>query len=779
MLGGSRGLRGLLRLALGARLPVTSGALRVPGPSARITIRRDAFGVPYVEAENDADAFFGLGFAQAQDRAFQLELYVRVARGTLAEVLGDEMLAVDRLMRRIGLRGIAEAQLAALAEREQAQLAAFARGVNAGWEHGLPKRPHELVLLGAKPTRFEPADVLAVLQFFAFALSSNWDAELARLRILRADGKDALLALEPSRGLVEGAIARLGADAELLLAAEKLADDASKVAAVTALRGASNGFAIAPARTATGRPLLACDPHLSPSLPAPWWLVHVRTPNWTMRGACLPSQPVVSFGNNEHVAWGITAGHVDNTDLFVERIGEDGASVLEGDRLVPCTVREETIAVKGKKPVVERVLVTKRGPIVTPALSERAGVALSMRGTWMAARRIGGYEIREARSVAEAIAVYASYPAVSENRVFADRHGAIARQMIGDAPRRRGGSGMLPVPGWDKSLGWEDEPLPAAALPGARDPECGFVVVANQDPGPSPTGAFLGADWLDGSRHARLTERLAAASGWDLAAAGALQCDRHTVLWPRLRAFVLAAAERAGDAEALRLLRAWDGEVGPESAAAALFELFFAEMMVRICRAKAPRAWRAALGEGTNVVLPHGMMALRRLEHLVRAMLEAPAGWFARGWDAEAANALEVAMMSLRAHGPSEESWRWGHVRPLFLEHPVGTKKPLDRIWSRGPLAFGGDATTVAQGSVAFDAPLSNAIGLPNLRMVLDVGAWEKNRFVLAGGQSANPCSPHYDDQIGRWLAGESITLAWTDEAIRRAAKSTLVLEHE
>jgi penicillin amidase len=770
-------LRRLLRLALGARLPVTDGTLRFAGPKARITIRRDAHGVPYIEAENDDDAHFALGFAQAQDRAFQLELYVRVARGTLAEVLGDEMLPVDRLMRRIGLRTIARAQLAALPEREQAQLDAFVRGVHAAWEHGLPKRPHELVLLGAAPTRFEAADVLAVLQFFAFALSSNWDAELARLRILRADGKDALLALEPA--LDPDAIARLARDADALLAAEQLAEDAGRVATVTALRGASNAFAIAPMRSATGRPILACDPHLSPALPAPWWLVHVRTPRWTMRGACLPSQPVVSFGNNEHVAWGITAGHVDNTDLFVERIGSDGASAREGTRFVPCTVREETIEVKGKKPVVERVLVTPRGPIVTPSISERAGVALSMRGTWMAPRRIGGYAIREAKSVAEAIALYASYPGPSENRVFADRHGAIARQVIGDAPKRRRGSGMLPVPGWDDADGWEAEPLAATALPGARDPAVGFVVVANQDPGPSPTGDFLGADWLDGSRHARLLDRLATRTDWDLSSAAELQCDRRTVLWPRLRAFVLAAAERAGDRQAQALLRDWDGEVGPASAAASLFELFFAEMMVRVVRAKAPRSWRAALGEGTNAVLAHGMMALRRLEHLVQLMLAAPEGWFARGWEAEAANALEVAMMSLRAHGPTAASWRWGDVRPLVLEHPVGTKKPLDRVWSRGPYAFGGDATTVAQGSVVFDDPLANAIGVPNLRMVLDVGAWETNGFVLAGGQSANPCSPHYDDQIAKWLAGESITLAWTDEAIRRTARTTLVLDRE
>lgn len=771
-------LGALLGAALGHRLPITEGTLRVEGPRASVTIRRDAHGIPYIEAQNDDDAFFAMGFCQGQDRAFQLELYVRVGRGTLAEVLGEEMLPVDRLMRRLGLAGIASAQLAALAPREQAQLESFAAGINAAHAHGAEKKAHELTLIGIPPSKFEPEDTLVVLQFLAFALSSNWDAELARLRVLRRDGKDALLALEASDPEWGGAMTShelLAADVDALAAAERLADDASRVASVTGVRGASNAWAIAPSRTASGRALMACDPHLSAALPAPWYLMHVRTPTWSMSGACLPSQPAVSFGHNGHVAWGITAGHVDNTDLFLERIGEDGKSVFDGDSFVPCEVRRETIAIKGKQGVVERVLVTPRGPIVSPPLGG-SDVALSMRATWMAARRIGGYEIRDAKTVAEALAVYASYPSISEHRVFADRHGTIARQVIGDAPARRGATGMIPVPGWDKRFGWEAEPQPYAALPSVIDPAEGFVAVANAYPGPSPTGAFLGADWLDGSRLARITERLGSRAGWDFAGTMALQVDRHTVFWPRLREAVLAAARKAEERDAVRLLSAWDGEVSGNSAAASIYELFFADMMVRVVRAKAPNAWRAAIGEGVNVVLPHGMMSLRRLEHLVGLLLGAPPGWFPGGWDQECAVALGAAMTTLRARG-GEVRWRWGDVRPLVLEHAMGSQRLFDRIWNRGPYAFGGDATTVVQGSVVFDDPLSNAIGIPNLRMVLDVGQWENNRFVLAGGQSGNPMSPHYDDMIDLWLRGEAVTMAWTDEAIREGATAKLVLE--
>jgi penicillin amidase len=772
-------LRALLGLALGERTRLLEGPLRLPGVHAPTTIRRDANGITYVEASTAEDAFFAMGFCQVCDRQFQMELYLRVARGTLAEVFGEEMLPVDQLMRRIGFRHIARRQLELLPARERAQLESFARGMNAGTEQGA--KAHELTLVGMGASRFEAVDIIAVLQFFAFALSSNWDAELARLRIVRADGVDVLEALEASdpewlRGV--GGIRELASNARALCAVERLAADVAAVGNVVSLGGASNAWAVAPSRTATGRALLACDPHLSPTLPAPWYLMHVRTPDWAMTGAFFPGNPIPTFGHNEHVAWAMTAGHADNTDLFLEHVAPDGKSVREGRIFLPCEVRDEVIRVKRGASVVERVVVTPRGPIVSPAIGGD-DLALSIRGTWMAPRRLGGYDIYTARSAEEACARYASYPALSESRVFADTRGEIRCQLVGDLPVRKNGAGVLPAPGWDPRYGWEPEPLPFAALPGVADPPTGFVAAANQDPGPSPNGAFLGADWLDGSRHRRIVDLLASRDDWDIHSTGRLQTDRKTLLWPRLRGAVLAALLRSprADRRAVQWLEAWDGMVTPGSTSAAIFELFFAEMVVRIVKAKAPRSWRAAIGDGTNVVLPHGMMALRRLEHAARLVVAQPAGFFARGWTEEIVDAVATAMRRLRDVGGRDEAcWAWGRVRPVFLAHAFGSKPPLDRIFNRGPIAWGGDATTIPQGSLAFDAPLGNAIGVPNLRAVIDVGNWEASRWVLAGGQSGNPLSPHYDDMIDLWLHGESVTIAWSPRSVASRAESKLTL---
>ena len=189
--------RFLLRLAIGRRLPVTAGELRVRGPAAPVTVRRDSHGVPHIDAANETDAYFAVGFCQGQDRAAQLEVFWRLVRGRLAEWVGAVALPADRASRRIGFRRAAEKQLPILDPAVRAAMEAFAAGVTAGTTHGLPQKPHEFAIVGGSPSAWDAADVLGVVKLQSFLLPSNWDVELARLRILVADGPDALTALDP------------------------------------------------------------------------------------------------------------------------------------------------------------------------------------------------------------------------------------------------------------------------------------------------------------------------------------------------------------------------------------------------------------------------------------------------------------------------------------------------------------------------------------------------------------------------------------------------------
>jgi penicillin amidase len=766
----------VFELLLGRRLPIIAGRLGVPGIHGPIAIRRDRYGIPHIEAEGDDDAWYGLGFCQGQDRAFQLETLLRAVRGTLAELVGAESLPVDRLSRRIGFYRAAQAQLDALDGEIRSMLEAYVRGVNDGTTVGCRRKAHEFVLLRARPTPFTAADVLGMVKLMCFTLASNWDCELARFKMLTADGPEALMALDPTYPVWLPVTSPPGARAGG--AVDRLAEDVALFRAAVGQGGGSNNWAIAPSRTVTGRPLVANDPHLPPSLPPHWYLAHLRTPEWSVAGASFVGGPAFPAGHNGTAAWGNTAGLFDDTDLFIEEIGSDGRSVRQGDEFIPCEVRQEVIQIKGEDPFEEEVLITPRGPIIGPALEGEART-VSLRAVWLDPRPARGlFQIHRARTFEEFRRAFEEWPGLPLNMVYADTSGTIGWQLVGEAPQRRKGWGTIPLPGWDPEVGWEEEPIPFEDMPHLDDPEAGFVATANNQPAAEGECPFLGVDWVDGYRLCRIVETLEARHDWDLKRAQALQMDEMSLAWRELRYAVLALpGENAEVRQAQALLQAWDGVLSVSSAAATVFEFFVAEMTQRIVQAKAPRAGQWALGQGFAFLAPQSMFYGRRVSHLVRMARDQPEGWFERPWPEEMADALRIVVRALRErYGQSPEQWSWGHIRPLTLRHTVGERPPLAQVFNLGPFAWGGDVNTVGQASGVPGDPVANPSMIASLRMVVDVGEWDASRFVLPGGQSGNPLSPHYDDLLPYWRRGEGVPIAWSDQEVERAARSVLRL---
>jgi penicillin amidase len=489
-------------------------------------------------------------------------------------------------------------------------------------------------------------------------------------------------------------------------------------------------------------------------------------------------QPAFSFGHNGHAAWGPTAAHHDNTDLFLEEMGPDGRSVRQGDRFVPCDVRRETIEVRGGTNVVEEILVTPRGPIVSPALEGELG-AVSLRATWLDPKPYrAAYQAHTVRSFADFRALYDPFPGTALSYVYADVDGHIGWTLVGDVPRRRKGNGMLPLPGWDPEVGWENEHVPHDEMPWSLDPASGYVASSNNQPIPNGEAPFLGVDWLDGYRQARIVDALSARSDWDLESTLALQLDKTTLLWRELREVVLAVPARTPETRrALEMLEHWSGTCSPESTAASVFELFLAEMIRRIVRCKAPRTAELALGKGPNALLARTTMGTRRVSHFVTLLRTEPTGFFERSWHDEMADALAEVVRGLeRDHGPNPERWAWGRVRPVTLHHYAGAIPGLDQVFNIGPAAVGGDLTTIPQASIDYLDPTGNPLGIVTMRMVMDVGAWDEMRIVLAAGVSGNPLSPHYRDMFEMWKKGECARMAFSEEAVRHAAVSTLSL---
>ena len=775
--------KALFRLLLGRRLPITEGTLRVPDLQGPITVRRDRYGIPTIDASNDEDAWYGLGFCQGQDRSFQIETLQRVGRGTMAALIGPSGLAADRLSRRIGYWRAAQAQLAVLPEHALRALEAYSRGVNAGRSHGSRRPAHAFRLLRAQPTPHTPADSLAYVKVMSFFMSSNWSNELARWQILRQDGPDALAAVDPAYPDWHPVTAPVGQTAGPAL--DRLAQDLAHLHALVDLGGGgSNNWAVAGRNTASGRPILANDPHLGASLPPHWYLAHLRTPEWAVAGAAFVGGPAFPAAHNGTAAWGVTAALIDNTDLFIEEIGPDGRSVREGDAYVACPHVVERIEVRGGETVEEVVLLTPRGPIIGPALGDEHG-AISIRANWLDPRPICGLlDIHRVRSFAQLQRLVHPWPGMPQNVAYADTSGTIGWQLMGDAPVRRKGWGTLPLPGWDPEAGWEDEPLPYERMPGASDPACGYLATANTRPTPEGVGPFLGVDFIDGYRLARILQALGARHDWDVSATLALQLDQVCLPWREMREAVLAVppASRASE-QARELLQNWDGVLRADSPAATLYELWLSEISKRILRAKAPRSLLWALGRTTTPVIRRTMLYVQRAAYVVRLLREQPPGWFGEepdgehAWAREIAEALGAAYTALEERfGTDPARWAWGRVRPLVLRHPLGRRKPLDRVYNLGPLPWGGDTWTVSAASSDLVDPLSGVLAHASLRLVVDVGAWDESRFVLPGGQSGNPLSPHYDDQFALWQRGKGVPIAWSDAAVEAATCQVLQL---
>ncbi len=771
---------------LGRRLPIVRGTLEIGGIEGPIRIRRDTWGIPHIAAQSSSDAWFGLGFCQGQDRAFQLEVLSRLVRGTLAALVGEKALPLDRTSRHLGFRRHAAAQVGVQSAATGSIVKAFARGVVAGTRHGLTRRPHEFALLRAHPSAFEPTDVMGILGIFSFALASNWDAELMRLRIAHGEGAEVLRRFDPALCAPRAAAAQHGErtdggrrpdviDLQRLQAFEA---DLRRFQEATRLSGASNNWVLASRKTRTGRALLANDPHLAPVLPPHWYLAHLATPSWSLAGAALAGTPGIAAGHNGHVAWGVTAGLADNTDLFLERLDASGTAALTAGEFQPCDVFDEEIEVRHSQSRRERVVATPRGPVVSAVL-DSGGTAVSMRGVWMEPRPVNGFlQLARARSGADLRRAFAAWPFLSLNVVHASLDGDIGWELVGELPRRCMGNGVFPLPGWEVDAPWEESTVDVDSMPSIDNPTESFVATANgAPPGDDLQRAALGVDWLDEYRSRRIRAALRGRDDWDVADLLALQLDTDSLLWRELRDRVLALkVETRDEREALAVLASWDGDVAADSIGASVFEFFVSHLCREIMAELSGRSSEALVGANLSPLQSFTTLVARHGECISR-FVAGDHDVSHNTVDAALCLALRRAFSDLtRRYGSDTKRWRWGQVRPLVLRHPLGVGRLLGSIFNRGPFPCGGDANTVSQAAVNLLEPSSDVLFNASLRMVVDVGSWDASRFVLPGGQSGNPCSPHYDDQLEFWLKGAAVPMAFSEEAVANDCRSELVL---
>jgi penicillin amidase len=774
-------------------LPRLDGRIVARGLGAPVEVVRDRWGVPHLYAQTSADLFFAQGYVHAQDRLWQMELNRRVGWGRLSEAFGAVAYETDRLLRVLGFGRAARAAWDATDADTRATLEAYARGVNAFIDDNRGRWGLEFTLLGLTPERWTPADSIVWTKMMAWGLSTNWDTELLNAAFIGRVGVEKAAQLHGDYPTGNPIVVP---GSTLFPVVERVLGDLHAAKAwlpITAPVGMSNNWVVDGTKSVTGRPLLSNDPHLSLQMPSIWYENHLSSREEHVTGVSLPGVPGVIIGHNEHLAWGLTAGLPDTQDLYIEKFDSKNPLKYEfRGQLEDATVVREEIRVKGQAARTIEVVITRHGPIID-ALPLTGGAKLALRWTGhdvgQAARGI--LSMSRACTVDEFVAALADWDGPSMNVVYAHTDGTIGYHFTGKIPIRQKGFGVTPVPGWTGEHEWIGF-IPHAELPQSRNPETHYLASANNLVTGKEYPHFLGAQQSNGFRARRITELLTAKEKLSAEDYARMHVDQYCApakpfceLMVALTDEILAAPElaevRAIASAALAELKRWDHVLGADSVPGAIYHLTQHFAMRRVFEPWLGDLTEAFCGVGHHpVIAPVAVGFLdRSFLFLQKILVENDADWLKQQSRAKVlAAALADAIRWLRqAVGPELRDWKWGAVHPARFNHPLGAKKPLDRLFNRGPYPYGGDINTVWQASFVPKLPYEPAGGFTaSWRQIMDLSDWDASRAVHTTGQSGHPASPHYDDMIPMWLKGEYHPLLWKRERVEAHAAHRLTL---
>ncbi|MGY0194877.1 penicillin acylase family protein [Leptothrix sp. BB-4] len=776
-------------------LPRVSGARTVVSSWGDVRIARDAQGVPSIQADRAEGAWFGLGYAHAQDRLWQLELHRRTGAGELAEAFGAAALDNDRFLRALGVRRAAQVQWERLDEPSRRALQAYADGVNAWSGQHLRARPPEFVLLGLKATHWTPVDSLAWSIMMAWDLGGNWTTELLRLRLAaRMDLRRIQELLPPYPGeqpLPVADYTELARDWQVH--GGETVERLIGMAPESGVEGVgSNNWAVDGRRSQGGMPLLANDPHLRLSMPALWYLARLDAPGLHVAGASIPGLPAIVLGQNADIAWGYTNTNPDVQDLYLEAVDPaDPLRYRTPEGWARFEVRDERIAVRGQStPVLLQVRTGRHGPVISDAalpategLTGRAGQSYAIAMRWTAldpdvTSIAAGLGFNRARSIDDFIAASRTYGAPMQNMLVADRqgpHGRIALVLPGRVPVRGPGHdlhGQVPAPGWLARYDWQGS-IPAAQLPVMLDPPDGWLATANHRSTPDGYPFYLSSEWAAPHRYRRIVERLQAQPRHDVASLAAMQLDVlslgarplleafHAARWGTLPGVPAPPADL--DLAVIGSMQAgFVGDMASDSPAASLFNAWVQALTRRLVADELGPLWGRQFSER------------RSFRDGIEGILARQDAWWCDDKStkdrletcAEQVDAaLSDAVIQLRRRlGADPSTWRWDRLHVARAEHrPFSQVPPLRRLFERSA-PVPGDSHTIDAMRVNLrpdpDDPRAFQVEQgPGLRAVYDLADPSKSRIVIAGGQSGIPVSPDYASLWTRWAQGDLMPL--------------------
>ena len=771
------------RLYLRRSLPQTRGAAQVSGLKQEVGIQRDTNAVPHIYAGNKLDAYFGLGYAHAQDRLWQMDFQRRMGRGRVSEILGRRTVALDRFMRTLGIASCAQQTWDQLPRETKAVIDAYVSGINALMDQpGGFVAPPEFVILRARPERWSGVDVVILSKVLAWSLAGTYVTELLRQDLSEAVGAERARQLVP-----------FYFDEGRATPSAPPANASGKAAAATASEEhspsmigegiGSNLWAVSGARSSSGAALLANDPHLGTSIPNTWYLAHLSTNDMDIIGATVPGLPVFVSGRNRWIAWGVTNLNPDVQDLYREKLDDKGSHAEFAGVLVPVQLRTEEIQVKKSAPVTMQVQVTRHGPIISSVLQgetelhrkdrgPREPLALQWTGLATDDTSLAALlQMNHAETWEQFTQALALHVAPPLNFGYADVRGNIGLHAAGRIPVRKAGDGSTPSEGWSGDYEWTGF-IPFDELPQSFNPPEGYLVSTNCSPAPQDYPHLLGRDWVDPIRKKRIAAMLEAKPRLTVEDHAAIQGDTYSRFAQEMLALLLPLVEPQNSGmkdarmkEVLERLAGWDCRMQAASVEASIF----AAWMLRLPRA----LLRDEIGAGMLAAYEYWT------SYVSRFLRNALAGTVPVKTELRqtARQTLQEALEFLeKKFGGDLNAWKWERLHLAVFPHiPFQGAGPLRRFFSRS-IGTGGYWDTVNIGGVTPREPFSYRT-VANYRQIVDLGNEDAGIFAQAVGQSGHFLSRHYDDFLADWKAVRFRPMRFGREAVNQMTSGTLMLQ--
>lgn len=780
---------------LSRSIPDYDTTWQVEGISGPMEIVRNNANVPHIFGPTDEDVFFGLGFAHAQDRLWQMTLMRRTAQGRLSEIFGARTARIDELLRRFDLYGLATQSVAAQDPETLKALEAYSRGVNA-WlsqvnEGALGRGAPEFFLFDPQIAVWQPADSIAIMKLMGLQLSGHLDSEVLRARVSMLLGNERLHDLlpdDPGKGVAAlPDFASLFPGVPASHAALNIPADPLTPFPRLPFAGASNAWAAAPKRAAAGGSLLANDPHLGFTAPSIWYLARLELKSGGIIGGTIPGMPVLLAGRSEGFGWALTSSYLDDQDVFIEKLNPDNPQeYLTPEGWKPFETRRSIVTIKDAEPLTLTLRWTENGPVLPGTHYDLASVTppghvASVSWTVLdpADRSMSAaLRLMHAQSVAQGIAAGADFTAPSQNVTMADREG-IAMVTIGKMPRRdprHQTQGRMPSPGWLAENRWQGV-LPYDSNPRFVDPSSGILGNTNNKTVDRPFPDHVSFDWGDTQRIQRWLRLMKMRDVHTRESFIEAQLDTVSpaarTLLPLIGAELWFTGEPAAAGtperrrqQALAMLAEWNGEMNEH-----LPEPLIAMMWLRVLQDKLIRDELGPLADEFSHVEPvfiervftNASGAAKWCDIIQSSPVETCADI--------ARIALDEALLRLsERYGSNLESWRWGDAHQATHDHPtLGEVPVLKYLVNIRQSTSGGDFTLLRGRTSGKDPdPFLNVHGA-GYRGVYDFADPDSSVFITSTGQSGHPLSRFYDNLGELWRRGEYIPMS-LDTGLAKAA---------